>query len=121
MISCGTLSCKVDKSTGYSSSPDVTAWLLISSGIEISSAGLSDRVDVDLGLLGRDDGSAGVSKTGVEREGADEVGAARSFPCFWTDGFVASWSASWESTAFKLDVLLEAVEDRLSSIVSLSV
>src|SRR5205814_975410 len=98
----------------------VTAWLLISSGMEISSEGLRDRVDVDFGLLGREEGSTDASKTSDDRGGTDALGAPRSFPCFWTNGFVASWSVSWESTVFKFDILLEAAGDRLSSIVSLS-
>ena len=58
-----------------SSSPlDTSAWLLISSVIEMSSKGLNDRLDTDFGLLGMEDGSS-LRLNGVS--GREGVGEAR--------------------------------------------
>lgn len=62
IINCETLTGpRFGDRPGFSSSSDPTAWLLISSVIEISSRGRSDWLDSDLGLLGREEGSSGMS------------------------------------------------------------
>lgn len=65
-----------------SSSPEATAWQLRSSAIEISSRCLVDWLVIDLGLLGRDDGSSGFKRfNGVKGRGdvnLDKVNGASS-------------------------------------------
>lgn len=73
-----------------SSSPlDTSAWLLISSVIEMSSNGLKDRIDIDLGLLGMEDGSS-LRLNGVS--GREGTGEAREMAL---DNGVSSRSMWW--------------------------
>lgn len=60
-------------SSSSSSPPDTIAWLFISSVIEISSSGLNERLDIDLGLLGLDNGSSFILNGVSGREGTGEV------------------------------------------------
>lgn len=63
-----------------SSSPDIRCWLLISSVMEMSSSGRRDWLEIDLGLLGSEEGSSGFS--GVSgRETVSEGGGRDDESC----------------------------------------
>jgi len=79
MINWDVLSWATAAATGSSSSsPDARAWLEISSVMEMSSSGLSDWLDMDLGLLGREEGPSGEPRpsgvSGREREMSEDGG-----------------------------------------------
>lgn len=76
MMSCDGLPRSFSTSSAESSSPpegtpDVTAWLFVSSNREASSNGFNDLVDVDFGLLGNDNGSSDDApiSSGVSEQG----------------------------------------------------